>query len=116
MPAGWPWGDHAACIRRALAAEAGHLYVHERGCTLHFEGNGTISGYAVAPFKAACAVAGLPVIDTRMLDPRQALRLAIHSPMTCSRRPTRTAGPRRTWRASSRPSTPGRRRTCRTGT
>ena len=87
MPAGWPWGDHAACIRRALAAEAGHLYVHERGYTLHFQGNGIISDYAIAPFKAACAVAGLPVIDTRMLDPREALRLAIHSPMVAVARP-----------------------------
>ncbi len=76
MPAHWSWmGDYAACIRRALATEAGHLYVHQRGYTLRFGDNGFVRGYAIAPFKAACVVAGLPVIDTRMLEPWEVLRL-----------------------------------------
>jgi hypothetical protein len=75
----WPSGD--ACIRRALADEGGHLFVHERGYTLHLGGNGTLRGYDTGPFKAAYVAAGLPVIDTRMLDPSVVFRLAAHSPM-----------------------------------
>jgi hypothetical protein len=74
-------GDYAACIGCAIATEGGHLYVHERGYTLRFGSNGFVGGYAIAPFRAACVVAGLPVIDTRMLEPWEVLRLAIHSPM-----------------------------------
>lgn len=88
MLAHWPWMDvQATCIGCALAAEGGHLYVHERGYTLRFGHNGLMRGYAIAPFRAACVVAGLPVIDTRMLDPGEALRLAIHSPMVAIARP-----------------------------
>ena len=75
----WPGCD--AHIRHALANEGRHLFVHERGYTLHLGGNGTLRGYDIGPFKAVCVAVGLPVIDTRMLDPLIAFHLAVHSPM-----------------------------------
>jgi hypothetical protein len=75
----WPGGD--AHIRRALADEGGRLFVYERGYTLHLGDNGTLRGYDTGPFKATCLAAGLPVIDTRMLDPSVAFRLAVQSPI-----------------------------------
>ncbi len=77
-----PWArDDADAIDRALAVDGGHLFVGDHGFTLAYQRGTTLSGYNVAPVKAACIAAGLPVIDSRGLGFDAALHLAIHSPM-----------------------------------
>ena len=77
-----PWArDDADAIGRALAVDGGHLFVGDGGFTLAYGRGTTLSGYDVAPVKAACIAAGLPVIDTRGLGFETALHLAIHAPM-----------------------------------
>ena len=77
-----PWArDDADAINRALAVDGGHLFVGEGGFTLAYQRGTTLSGCDVAPVKAACVAAGLPVIDSRGLRFETALHLAIHTPM-----------------------------------
>ena len=77
-----PWArDDADAIGRALAVDGGHLFVGDGGFTLAYGRGTTLSGYDVAPVKAACIAAGLPVIDSRRLGFEIALHLAIHTPM-----------------------------------
>ena len=73
--------DDADAIDRALSTEGGHLFVGEGGYVLAYQRGTTLSGYDVAPVKAACIAAGLPVIDSRRLGFEAALHLAIHTPM-----------------------------------
>ena len=73
--------DDADTISRALAVEGGYLIVHEGSYTLAFGHGARLTGYAVERLEAACIAAGLPVIDTRMLAPGAAFRLAAGSPM-----------------------------------
>jgi len=76
------WGcDDAERISRALAVDGAHLFIGQGGYTLFHQRGTTLSGYDVVPMKAACIVAGLPVIDSHMLPFDTALQLAIHSPM-----------------------------------
>jgi len=78
MAAVSPWArDDADAIDRALAVDGGHLFVGDHGFTLAYQRGTTLSGYDVAPIKAA----GLPVVDSRGLGFDAALHLAIHSPM-----------------------------------
>ena len=77
-----PWArDDADAINRALAVDGGHLFVGDAGFTLAYQRGTTLSGYDVEALKAACIVAGLPVIDSRRLGFEAALHLAIHTPM-----------------------------------
>jgi len=86
VASGWLRTD-ADAIGNALATEGGHLFVHDRGYTLHLEGGATLGGFRIEAFKAACVAAGLPVIDTRTLDPVTAFRLAARTPMVAIARP-----------------------------
>ena len=82
MAAASPWArDDADAISRALSTAGGHLFVGEAGYTLAYQRGTTLSGYDVAPVRAACVAAGLPVIDSRRLGFEAALHLAIHGPM-----------------------------------
>lgn len=77
-----PWArDDADAISRALSTDGGHLFVGEGGYVLAYQQGTTLSGYDVAPVKAACIAAGLPVIDSRRLGFEAALHLAINTPM-----------------------------------
>jgi hypothetical protein len=84
----WPQDD-ADAIRRALATEGGHLFVGGNGYTLHYAKGATSSGYQVERVKSACLAAGLPVIDTRMLDFEVAFVMACRSPMIAVGEPPR---------------------------
>ena len=63
----WP-KDDAERISRALATEGGHLGIGRGGYTLYYDRGATLSGYDVEPMKAACAPAGLPIIDSRIIN------------------------------------------------
>jgi hypothetical protein len=76
----WP-KDDAERIRRALSTEGGHLGIGRGGFTLYYARGSTLSGYNVEPMKAACVAAGLPIIDSRMIDFNTALDLAVKGPM-----------------------------------
>jgi hypothetical protein len=76
----WP-KDDAERIRRALATEGGHLGIGRGGFTLYYARGSTLSGYDVEPMKAACVAAGLPIIDSRMIDFDTGLDLAVKGPM-----------------------------------
>jgi hypothetical protein len=76
----WP-EDDAERIRRALATEGGHLGISRGGFALYYGRGSTLSGYDVEPMKAACVAAGLPSIDSRMIDFDTALDLAVRGPM-----------------------------------
>ena len=68
-------------ISRALATEGGHLSIGRGGFSLYFGRGAHLSGYDCEPVKAACIAAGLPVIDSRMVDFAAVARLAIKGPM-----------------------------------
>src|SRR5208283_5549300 len=70
-----------AYIARALATAGGHLSIGRGGYSLHFERGARLSGYDCAAVKAACIAAGLPVIDSRMVEFDTVARLAINGPM-----------------------------------
>ena len=72
--------DHAVDIAQALATEGGHLFIGHYGATLH-HGQYRTSGFDPDVMKAACAAAGLPVIDTRAADFIAAARVTIGGPM-----------------------------------
>lgn len=79
-PASWPV-DNAERICRALATEGGHLFIGPGGYSLRYERGSRLSGYDVETMKAACATAGLPVIDSRMVDAGAAVGIALRGPM-----------------------------------
>jgi hypothetical protein len=71
-------GDY---IASALKTEGGHLSIGRGGFTLHF-GNGLrLSGYDCDHIKLCCIEAGLPVIDSRMADFDDVVRLSVNGPM-----------------------------------
>jgi hypothetical protein len=74
-------GDYDTYISRALATDGGHLSIGRGGFTLYFARGAHLSGYDCEPVKAACIAAGLPVIDSRMVDFSAVARLAIKGPM-----------------------------------
>jgi hypothetical protein len=76
----WPTDD-AERISRALETEGGHLGIGRGGYTLYYDRGSTLSGYDVEPMKAACVAAGLPIIDSRMIDFNTAMDLAVKGPM-----------------------------------
>ena len=83
-----PWlEDDADGIRRALAVEGGHLAIGQGGYTLYYAEGSRLSGYDVEPMKAACIAAGLPVIDSRMLNFETAMHLVMRGPMVAVGKP-----------------------------
>ncbi len=77
------WNDpnrYGGYIRRALATPGGHLSIGRGGFTLHFE-NSRLSGYDSDVIKQVATDAGLPVIDSRMIDFDLAAKLAVNGPM-----------------------------------
>ncbi len=73
--------DYRPHIARALATEGGHLALGRGGATLYFAEGASLSTYDIDPLKNACIAAGLPVIDSRMVDFGTIARLAINGPM-----------------------------------
>jgi hypothetical protein len=65
----------------ALATEGGHLAVGRGGATLFFGPGASISSYDIEPIKNACIRAGLPVIDSRLVDFGVVARIAINGPL-----------------------------------
>ena len=74
-------GDYDIYIARALATEGGHLAIGRGGFSLYFGRGAHLSGYHCETVKAACIAAGLPVIDSRIVDFAAVARLAINGPM-----------------------------------
>ena len=72
------YGDY---ITSALQTKGGHLSIGRGGFTLHFGHGARLSGYDCESFKAGCIVAGLPVIDSRMVAFEDVVRLAVRGPM-----------------------------------
>jgi hypothetical protein len=73
--------DDDGYIARALATEGGHLSIGRGGFSLYYDRGAHLSGYDCEPVKGACIAAGLPVIDSRMVDFVIVARLAIDGPM-----------------------------------
>ena len=73
--------DYDTYIARALSTEGGHLSIGRGGFALYFGRGAHLSGYDCERVKAACIAAGLPVIDSRMVDFPAVARLAIKGPM-----------------------------------
>lgn len=74
-------GEYDDYIAHALATEGGHLSIGRGGFGLYFGRGACLSGYDCETVKAACIAAGLPVIDSRMVDFATVARLAINGPM-----------------------------------
>lgn len=73
-------------IVKALATDGGHLFIGRGGFSLHCEA-GWLSGYDCEPVKAAAIAAGLPVIDSRMVDFGKVAELALRGPMIAVGKP-----------------------------
>ena len=76
-----PAADYDAYIVRALATEGGHLSIGRGGFSLYFDRGAHLSGYDSETIKAACIGAGLPVIDSRIVDFTAVAGLAIDGPV-----------------------------------
>jgi hypothetical protein len=74
-------GDYGEYIASALKTEGGHLSIGRGGFILHFGNGSRLSGYDCDRIKACCIEAGLPVIDSRMVDFDQVVRLSVNEPM-----------------------------------
>lgn len=68
-------------IALALATEGGHLAVGRGGATLFFAPGDSISSYDIEGIKNDCIRAGLPVIDSRLVDFGTVARIAINGPL-----------------------------------
>jgi hypothetical protein len=68
-------------IAMALATEGGHLAVGRGGATLFFASGASISSYDIEAIKEECIKAGLPVIDTRLVDFGVVARIVVNGPM-----------------------------------
>ena len=77
-PASREYDDY---IASALRTEGGHLSIGRGGFTLHYARGARLSGYDCESIKACCIVAGLPVIDSRMVAFEDVVRLAVSGPM-----------------------------------
>ncbi len=72
---------YADDIAAALATRGGHLFVSSGGAILHKQ-EWQLSGCNIAIVKPACLAAGLPVIDSRIIDDKPDLwLLAVDVPM-----------------------------------
>jgi hypothetical protein len=72
---------YGAYIARALTTAGGHLSICRGGFSLYFGRGAHLSGHDCETVKAACIAAGLPVIDSRMVDFAAVARLAVNGPM-----------------------------------
>ncbi|SEE66164.1 hypothetical protein SAMN05519104_6945 [Rhizobiales bacterium GAS188] len=72
---------HDDYIAPALATDGGHLMIGRGGFSLRFARGAALSGYDCETIKAACIAAGLPVIDSRMVEFGAVARLAVNGPM-----------------------------------
>lgn len=81
MPKPDPATDYSADIASALATEGGHLAIGRGGFILHYRYGATLSGYDRDAIKAQSIAAGLPVIDSRLVDLGAALQLAVNGPL-----------------------------------
>jgi hypothetical protein len=73
--------DYDDYIASALRTEGGHLSIGRGGFTLYYARGARLSGYDCESIKACCIVAGLPVIDSRMVAFGEVVRLAVSGPM-----------------------------------
>jgi hypothetical protein len=73
--------DYDDYIASALRTEGGHLSIGRGGFTVHYARGARLSGYDCESIKACCIVAGLPVIDSRMVAFEDVVRLAVKGPM-----------------------------------
>lgn len=73
--------DYDSDIKRALAVDGGHLAIGRGGFTLWVGRGVSLSGYEIEPIKSVCIAAGLPVIDSSMVDFGIVARLAINAPL-----------------------------------
>lgn len=78
--------NYGETIAKALATEGGHLFIGRGGFSLHYEA-GWLSGYDCEPVKAAAIAAGLPVIDSRMVDFGKVAELAVRGPIIAVGKP-----------------------------
>jgi hypothetical protein len=77
----WSQGGYGEYIASTLKTEGGHLAIGRGGFILHFANGSRLSGYDCDQIKARCIEAGLPVIDSRMVDFDQVARLSVNGPM-----------------------------------
>ncbi len=82
--------DYDTYIARALATEGGHLAIGRGGFTLWFGRGASLSGYDIEPIKSTCIAAGLPVIDSSVVDFGIVARLAINGPLVAVGEPPDT--------------------------
>lgn len=68
-------------IALALVTEGSHLAVGRGGATLFFGPGASVSCHEIEAIKDACIKAGLPVIDTRLVDFGVVARIAINGPL-----------------------------------
>ena len=69
-----------AWVSQALTFEDGHLFLGRGGPVLCFGRGARLTGINVEAAKAACIVAGLPVIDLRGLNVETEIRVARDEP------------------------------------
>ena len=74
-------GDCGDYIASALKTEGGHLSIGRGGFILHFGYGSRLSGYDCDHIKLCCIEAGLPVIDSAIVDFHRAVRLSVNGPM-----------------------------------
>ncbi len=74
-------GDYDAYIASAVKTEGGHLSIGRGGFILHFGNGSRLSGYDCDHIKVCCIEAGLPVIDSRMADFDDVVRLSVNGPV-----------------------------------
>ena len=67
-------------IALALSTEGGHLGVGRGGATLFYGPDVSISSYDIEPIKNECIRAGLPVIDSRLVDFGKVAQILINGP------------------------------------
>ena len=74
-------GDYEEYVAGELRTEGGHLSIGRGGFTLYYAHGARLSGYDCEQIKACCIAAGLPVIDSRLVDFEDVVRLAVRGPM-----------------------------------
>jgi hypothetical protein len=77
----------AGTVRQALVVEGEHLFIGHNGAILHFAPGARVSGFPCEAIKAACLVAGLPVIDSRAVPFRRLHAVVVEGPMTAVGKP-----------------------------
>ncbi|MGE7157022.1 hypothetical protein ACQKJ1_25175 [Methylorubrum rhodesianum] len=77
--------DYAGIVEKARATRGGHLWIGPYGSTLYY-GDARHSGFDPEAIKIAALAGGLPVIDTRSMDPATACRLVCSAPQVAVNR------------------------------